>query len=70
MTRSQWPGWDRSDPWHRWHAEEPPSLSPGQGQRLGQPERADQEEGLGGDSDEEGGNKAQLPSGKIVSVHD
>ena len=70
VTRREWPGWDRSDPWHRWHEEHPPSLSPQQERRSGEPDRRDEgQDEQPEDSDGEG-PKGDLPSGKVQSVHD
>eukprot|EP00435_Cladocopium_sp_Y103_P010650 s430_g2.t1 len=66
VTRREWPGWDRSDPWHRWHEDKQ-----GQVQPSGQGERNDGEQGEHpGDSEGEERPKGELPSGKVVSVHE
>eukprot|EP00435_Cladocopium_sp_Y103_P015241 s2361_g3.t1 len=67
VTRREWPGWDRSDPWHRWHEME----RQGQDQRSGECERHDGEAGgPPGESDGEERPKGELPTGKVVSVHE
>ena len=71
VTRREWPGWDWSDPWHRWHEEGHHSRDSGQVHRSGEPERRGSDREVHqGESDGDDGPKGELPSGNVVSVHD
>ena len=70
-TRRNGDSWDRNDPWHWWHSSESAALRAPEVHRCDEGQRGDGERGHhSGDSEPEDGPKGDLPSGKVVSVHE
>eukprot|EP00435_Cladocopium_sp_Y103_P028375 s3150_g7.t1 len=72
VRRDHWSRWE-SDPWHKWHS----TSYDGGEQRSAEVQRCDGadgddvgDQGHSGEPDEDGRPRGELPSGKVVSIHE